>query len=275
MIRNWREKSVRELGRTANHIYLAPHPAFYGKVAHYTIWTAGGIADGGIPALTLVPDASGCIVIHLRQGQATGTVWGATTRAVTVDNSVQGPPVRLFIEFLPGGLFHLIGDCQRELTDGQFLLEEVMPGLWRDICRLLECCETTTQLAQGFDRLLLPILLARRLPPAVVLCMSSLKTSRGLLPVARLGEQACYSERHLNRLLGECLGMGPKVFARLLRVNAAIRTLETGQSLTNLAQEAGFYDQAHFIRDFKALCGVVPGFYRENLSDFYNEPYKF
>ena len=46
-------------------------------------------------------------------------------------------------------------------------------------------------------------------------------------------------------------------------------------SLTHLAQELGYFDQAHFIHDFRSVCGVTPGTYRAELSDFYNEPLKF
>ncbi|MEF9879914.1 MAG: AraC family transcriptional regulator [Clostridia bacterium] len=45
--------------------------------------------------------------------------------------------------------------------------------------------------------------------------------------------------------------------------------------LAYLAQESGFYDQAHFIREFKEVCAVTPGDYRRSMSDFYNEPLKF
>jgi AraC-like DNA-binding protein len=44
---------------------------------------------------------------------------------------------------------------------------------------------------------------------------------------------------------------------------AAIDAGYTG-SLTELAHEHGWYDQAHFIRDFTALVGVTPGQYRQS-----------
>ena len=46
-------------------------------------------------------------------------------------------------------------------------------------------------------------------------------------------------------------------------------------SIAALAQEAGFYDQSHFIHDFSHICGVAPGAYLQNLSAFYNEIFKF
>ncbi|MFQ8761961.1 MAG: helix-turn-helix domain-containing protein [Intestinimonas sp.] len=59
------------------------------------------------------------------------------------------------------------------------------------------------------------------------------------------------------------------------RVNAAIRALQAGPpSLTRLAQELGYFDQSHFIHEFKSVCGVSPGRYLAHMSGFYKEPLK-
>ena len=96
--------------------------------------------------------------------------------------------------------------------------------------------------------------------------MRRLRESSGMLPVGELAAQSGYSQRHLNRLFGETVGMNVKTFARLVRVNSAIRLLRQGPgSLAALAQEAGFYDQSHFIQDFYHIFGVAPGAYKQNL----------
>ena len=41
-----------------------------------------------------------------------------------------------------------------------------------------------------------------------------------------------------------------------------------------LAQDLEYYDQAHFIHDFKDICGLAPSLYLKNKSDFYNEEFK-
>ena len=70
-------------------------------------------------------------------------------------------------------------------------------------------------------------------------------------------------------------GLGVHAFVRVLRINRAVRCLQAGApSLTRLAQELGYFDQAHFIHDFKAVCGVSPGQYRAGMSAFYKEPLK-
>lgn len=273
MITDWRRRTALELGRTHNHIYLRPHRLLRPYIAHYTIWTADAIPQPG-GQLMLVPDASGCMVLHLNGDRLTGKLWGATTRVVTVDGGAVGAPVRIFAEFAPGGLYQLTGMGQAALADGIFALDDVLPELYASLTQLVETARCTEQLVAGLDRLLLPLLLSRDTPCTPLSVTNALQQTSGLMSVEALSLREGYSARHLGRLLHDYLGMGPKQFARLLRVNAAVRLLGSGQPLTYLAQESGFYDQAHFIRDFSRICGVTPGDYRDRMSDFYNEPLK-
>lgn len=275
MIANWRVKTLYEIGRTPNHIYLRPHPLLKPYIAHYTVWTASAAQQESKGSLTLVPDASGCVVLHLDNASLSGNLWGATTHAVTVDDSPDGARVRIFIEFLPGGLFQFTGMSQAEFTDGIFSLGDVMPKLFTDVCNLLVSANSIEQLVNGLDALLLPILLMRETPIIALSAVTALKQASGLMTVEALSIKENYSPRHLSRMLCDYLGMGPKQFARLLRINAAIRQIGTDLPLTFLAQESGFYDQAHFIREFREVCGITPGVYRDKMSDFYNEPLKF
>lgn len=274
MITDLRQRTAYEIGRTSNHIYLRPHLLLRPYIAHYTVWTATTPQPTN-EFLTLVPDASGCVVLYLNHGSIKGTLWGATTRTITVNGGAGGAPVRIFIEFLPGGLFQFTGMNQSTLTDGIFPLSDLMPFIFFSLCHLLDSACRVEDLVEGLDALLLPILLGREVSATARSAAAALKQAHGLLTLEALSAQEVYSPRHLNRVLGEYLGMGPKKFARLLRINAAIHLLDTGLPLTYLAQESGFYDQAHFIRDFQEVCGTTPGRFRENMSDFYNEPFKF
>ena len=59
-------------------------------------------------------------------------------------------------------------------------------------------------------------------------------------------------------------------------MNNAVKLMKEGSNgLIAIAQLLGYYDQAHFIHDFKAIVGVSPKAYLENMSSFYNENYKF
>lgn len=277
MITNWRIKTAYEIGRTPCHIYLRPHALLRPYIAHYTIMTSPSIdhQSGYGQSLTLVPDASGCIVVSMNDKYITASLWGATTKVVTVQSGPQREPVLIFIEFLPGGLFQFTGMGQTTLTDGIFSLSDMTPVFFAKLSHLLETITCVDQLVKGFDSLLIPIMLSRETPVSALSASATLRRTSGLITVNALAAHQGYSPRQLNRVLNDYLGMGPKQFARLLRVNAAVHLMDSGLPLTYLAQESGFYDQAHFIRDFSQICGVTPNDYRDKMSDFYNEPLKF
>jgi transcriptional regulator GlxA family with amidase domain len=73
-------------------------------------------------------------------------------------------------------------------------------------------------------------------------------------------------ERQLERLFVERIGYGPKVFARVMRVQHAVGSLASRApgslaSWARFAVECGYADQAHLIREFRALAGVTPRVY--------------
>jgi AraC-like DNA-binding protein len=68
------------------------------------------------------------------------------------------------------------------------------------------------------------------------------------------------SERHLRRVFRETVGVSPKTFARLARFHHALRAArDDGHAgWARIAADAGYYDQAHLIAEFRAIAGVTP-----------------
>lgn len=91
----------------------------------------------------------------------------------------------------------------------------------------------------------------------------------GRLSVAALSRQMNINRRQLERRFSSVIGLSPKQLAKVIRLQAALRMMFSGQctSLTELAYEGAYYDQAHFIKDFKEFTGRSPGkFYADNLK---------
>jgi AraC-like DNA-binding protein len=66
----------------------------------------------------------------------------------------------------------------------------------------------------------------------------------------------------LEKRFRQAVGTSPKKFASIVRFKHVIQRYDSGRSLTELAYEAGFYDQAHFIKEFKIFTGDTPeGFF--------------
>lgn len=70
------------------------------------------------------------------------------------------------------------------------------------------------------------------------------------------------SSRHLRRLFRQHVGVGPAQYLRLSRFVKALRLMDSSRTLTEIAHEAFYYDQAHFCRDFREIAGMPPGQYR-------------
>lgn len=68
------------------------------------------------------------------------------------------------------------------------------------------------------------------------------------------------ARRQFERRFKACTGFSPARFVRMLRIQRTYRMLERGEaaSLTELAHAGGYFDQSHFIRDFKRFSGLNP-----------------
>lgn len=81
------------------------------------------------------------------------------------------------------------------------------------------------------------------------------------LSISALPETACLSHKQFNRVFTEYIGSTPKEFYRIIRFQRALFILQNNPStnLTQLAYEAGYFDQSHLIKDFKQFSGYTPG----------------
>jgi AraC-like DNA-binding protein len=86
-----------------------------------------------------------------------------------------------------------------------------------------------------------------------------LRTS-GHLAIRSLSAGLGWSHRRFVARFKEDVGLAPKVFARVLRFHRAVETLKArdARRLSDVALDCGYYDQAHFDRDFRAFAGISP-----------------
>jgi AraC-like DNA-binding protein len=97
--------------------------------------------------------------------------------------------------------------------------------------------------------------------------------TRGTGSVLELSQVMGVSERQAERLFQKWIGLSPKFYCRIIRFNAIFQLLSKRQpGWAELAYEAGFADQPHFIRNFKAFTGDEPsgyGFDEQSLANFF------
>lgn len=83
-------------------------------------------------------------------------------------------------------------------------------------------------------------------------------------------EQRCgLSTRSLQRMFRRFVGVGPKRMLLRSRVMDAVAAIDRGdpREIGDLAQDLGWFDQSHFIRDFRAVTGRTPAAYADRSAD--------
>ena len=100
--------------------------------------------------------------------------------------------------------------------------------------------------------------------PAFMRALGVLRDGDGRTGFSDAADAADVSPRHLERLFARELGFPPKAVQRVLRFQRALAGLMTSpdEPLSSLASATGYFDQAHFIRDFKQFTGGIPRGYR-------------
>ena len=92
----------------------------------------------------------------------------------------------------------------------------------------------------------------------VLTALSLIHNSRGNIKIKQLAEQLHISQSPLEKRFRQAVGASPKKYASIVRLKNVLRQYDKVNSLTELGYETGFYDQAHFIREFKSLTGDTP-----------------
>ncbi|HEV7642317.1 MAG TPA: helix-turn-helix domain-containing protein [Pyrinomonadaceae bacterium] len=91
---------------------------------------------------------------------------------------------------------------------------------------------------------------------------------RGECRIEDLARMCFTTQRTLERNFNDKLGLSPKSYASNVRFDKAKKKLTHDPfiDLTALAQDSGYYDQAHFIKDFKTYCGCTPSEFAEGIK---------
>ena len=96
-------------------------------------------------------------------------------------------------------------------------------------------------------------------PDALVLAAVALIFEKhGNIRMSEVAEKLHTSQSPFEKRFRRVVGATPKKFASIIRLKYTLQQFQAQTSLTSLAYESGFYDQAHFIKEFKTFTGETP-----------------
>lgn len=168
----------------------------------------------------------------------------------------------LGIRFWPGMMYPFFGIPMKELANKYFDLSLVSKELSKEV-------EFSILSSNDFEErfALVNSILAKYFMSNLITenktieeSINIIRCSNGMIAVESLSEKIGVGSRQLERLFNLYLGVTPKMFNRITRFQKIFRELETHR-INNwlvLALQCGYYDQAHFIREFKQFSGMNP-----------------
>ena len=163
----------------------------------------------------------------------------------------------------PLGGRRLFGMPMGELTGRTVELEDLIGPIAGELAERLAEAPDWAARFDIFERAIAErVLAAPPCPPQLEWAWQRLVESGGAVPIGGLAQELGWSRRHLAATFREQLGMSPKALARILRFERAVERLRAGDDLAALALDCGYYDQAHFNRDFRDFAGAPPSAYR-------------
>jgi AraC-like DNA-binding protein len=147
-----------------------------------------------------------------------------------------------------------------QITNRVIELSQVLGAAVRQLHERLICAagiDAMAQLTEDFLREWLPR--ARPFHP-IQLAASRVIARHGEIKIHDLAREAELSERQLERKFVEQVGIPPKLYGRISRLDYALRLKEAKpqRTWTELTFLSGYFDQNHMVKDFKALAGTVP-----------------
>lgn len=171
------------------------------------------------------------------------------------------------VDFLPGGMYRMLGIPMHELFDGGFDAYDFFGIEMRNIN---EQMQHITDLEEGkniVEKFLLNQVTSLKEILPFDSAMRILFKNNGNIAIEKIASLSCLSIKQFERKCRERIGMNPKMYARILKFSKAYRLHEAFPQLswTKIAFEAGYYDQMHMIRDFKVFAGVNPSVIEQQL----------
>ncbi len=227
---------------------------------------------------TIVPD--GCMEMIFHYGdlykqyidgkavvQPRSCVFGQLTRPLEIEPT--GVTGVFSVRFHHDGFVPFTTIPIKEMDDRAISLEKLFGAYGTDLEeKVLQSC-TTEEKINTVESFLLERLNTETTDRIVRSTVDILLKVNGKISIDELSKQTNINRRQLERKFSSAIGLSPKQLSKTIRLQNALRRLlhKEYSSLTALAYESEYYDQTHFIKDFKEFTGYTPKeFYGDNLQ---------
>ncbi|KAA1239838.1 helix-turn-helix domain-containing protein [Aquimarina sp. RZ0] len=263
-----------------NYQTFQPHPDLESLISCY--WTLEVSADNDSQKQRIVPD--GCIEMAFILGDdikryTSGDEFILQPRAMVLGQTIEpfyieptGHVNTFAIRFYPYGFANFVTEPIKNLANKETPLEVLFDEKKaKELEQKIIQAKDVKQRIEIIERFLLERLNDKITVENIVkTTVNSLLLTNGNAPIKTILKDDLSTRRQLERKFIKQIGVSPKQLGKIIRLQTALKMLlnKEEESLTNIAYESEYYDQAHFIKDFKEFTGTNPKEFlgNENLT---------
>ena len=171
----------------------------------------------------------------------------------------------VLVYFTEIGFTHFASNPAHELFNLSLSLEDIFEkSKVNDVEEKLVLASRDKQRIKIVEQFLLSQLKGIHADKLIVEAVKLIYQSNGTVRIKELNEKLFISQSPFEKRFRKVVGTTPKKFASIVRFNSILNSLDKTKSLTEICYENNFFDQAHFIKDFKQFTGETP----ENFKRF-------
>jgi AraC-like DNA-binding protein len=198
------------------------------------------------------------------------TLIGIQDIPAIVDIEYDAPHGNIGIEFSPSGTYRIFRLRQSELKNKLFLLEEILGKSARQIQEIIANTQDVNEKIQLIQAYLVKCLSKSEADLILDYCVRQIENSNGSVTIMGLERKTGYSSRWIYEKFMEKVGLSPKTLSSIVRFNQFYKRWAKDPTRDFFKEDMYhyFYDQAHFIKEFKHFTGLSPLKFAKSENEF-------
>ena len=223
-----------------------------------------------------VPDGCIDILFNCDPDRPYAEVCGSVLSPTKV---LTGETARYFgVRFYPGFGYRYNNIKMEDVINSQLPLEDLLDAseMFEKIVTTKDFSEQVNIFTEHYRKSLYKTSISNSPNPMKQYLLDRILETKGQIRLKALSNETGYSERYINTKFTEFFGIRPKIFCKIIRFQHVLNELNhsdgKGSNLIHIANDAGYYDQAHMYKDFQAFANNPPGKYLNLLRemDYYD-----
>lgn len=263
-------------------LHIEPHARLKGHIEKMWLFRSSGKMPADDMKL-VVPNGNIKLTISYRNGIVAaldGRSFASSEHDITLTGLIDVPVIldvdrdaateTIGIEFSPQGAYRFFHLGLHQVRNRIYSLSDLLGNTGRQLAEQVANAVSAQQKMALVQQFLLAQLSQQREDLIFEYCIEKIVASRGTIPVKELEKKTGYSSRWLNMKFNEKLGVSPKNLSSLIRFRQYYQAFISGNEKAFFRQEFDrfYYDQSHFIKDFRRFTGLSPARLEKQANHF-------